>query len=685
MPIIPVIAERVDVTYGSSSRFNADWSNMPTVMDITHDANNNTFTAGQFYGTLDFNLGTGVDNHTSSGGPGVYNVFVTKVNADGSYGYTKTVSSSTNVFGGSLAVDSSGSVYFGVQYSATTDLNPGSGVDSKNVTPGSYDQAIIKLNADGSYNQSFVLSGSDITYGYDVDVDNSNNLYIAGRFTETTDFNPGSGVDNKVSGGGQDIFLTKINADGTYGYTHTIGGTGDDIAFTLATASNSDYYVAGRVNAGAGTVDFNPSAGVDLKTISVADAYYITKINANGTYGYTNVWQTPTTTSIEDIDTDNNDNLYLTGRFKDTFDFNPGAGTDNKSSNGSARSDAFLTKFSADGTYAFTKAWGSSSASVHEYGLDVATDTSNNVYTLSNLGTNVDLDPGSGTDIRTTLSEDFAVSKFDENGNYLAGYMTAVGSGTYAYVNGSALDVADNYSIYITAVFGSGSIDLNPFSGTDIISTTDEDTFIAKINQVVYQQITGLASGLTAETLSDVDASGNNILNGTTTTIRLGKTSSVPIADVQTLFNDDLDWSAVTADSDTAAGKAFVHNLTAAAGTSDSFTLYVPKLAGHNGVGICPNVSSLATTNASCSGLYYLTEGKQDAISSTVINNASYWKVTGLTGTGGFSTTVPGATSSTGTLANTGNGQTALYLLATLQLAFGVLIGGKALLKLSRN
>ena len=93
----------------------------------------------------------------------------------------------------------------------------------------------------------------------------------------------------------------------------------------------------------------------------------------------------------------------------------------------------------------------------------------------------------------------------------------------------------------------------------------------------------------------------------------------------------------MTAESDPGTGKAFAHNLTAADGTAGTFTLYVPKLTGDTRVGICPGASSLSAVTDECEGLYYLTEGIDDNLSTETIDGQDYWAISGLTGTGGFS------------------------------------------------
>ena len=91
-------------------------------------------------------------------------------------------------------------------------------------------------------------------------------------------------MDNKTSVG-YGAFLTKINADETYGYTYQFAGSGSIRG--LATDSFGNVYLTGTT-AGTGVADFDPTSGTDLK--SSTGLSFITKINANATYGWTHLF-----------------------------------------------------------------------------------------------------------------------------------------------------------------------------------------------------------------------------------------------------------------------------------------------------------------------------------------------------------------------------------------------------------
>lgn len=90
--------------------------------------------------------------------------------------------------------------------------------------------------------------------------DAAGNVYVTGVFDATNDFDPGPNVYNLTSSGGADIFIMKLDALGNLVWVKQIGAsTGDDVANSIASDAAGDLFVTGNF---AGTVDFNPGAGV---------------------------------------------------------------------------------------------------------------------------------------------------------------------------------------------------------------------------------------------------------------------------------------------------------------------------------------------------------------------------------------------------------------------------------------
>ncbi|WKZ31114.1 MAG: hypothetical protein QY318_04745 [Candidatus Dojkabacteria bacterium] len=160
-------------------------------------------------------------------------------------------------------------------------------------------------------------------------------------------------------------------------------------------------------------------------------------------------------------------------------------------------------------------------------------------------------------------------------------------------------------------------------------------------------QILNLASDLNAIDL----ANSSNLENpshqhtGYYRVSRLLTNADIPLADLVIDLVASRDWATVSGAVDIELNKSFVHNLAAAPGSYGTFDLYVPKTAEQTSVMICPNAMSLEDVEPDCSGGIEKFEVDSDTDIVT-INSNQYWRVTGLTGTGGVS--LPALSASTG-------------------------------------
>jgi hypothetical protein len=226
------------------------------------------------------------------------------------------------------------------------------------------------------------ITGDDVGYG--ICRDGSGNVYVTGYFLGTVNFAADwGGTDSKTSAGYYDIFVTKINAAGTYGWTHRMGGSGWDWGQGICTDGSGNIYVSGMFDKWNGVPNFAGDwGGVDVKTIpQYSFNIFVTKINAAGTYGWTKQLGVAGTYVYNygyGICTDASNNVFVTGNFAGTgvnfaADWN---GTDSKDSAGGTY-DIFVTKIRSDGTYGWTKRMGDTG---NDYGYGICTDASGYVY-----------------------------------------------------------------------------------------------------------------------------------------------------------------------------------------------------------------------------------------------------------------------------------------------------------------
>lgn len=236
--------------------------------DVAADAQGDVYVTGTYLGTIDFDPGDGTDVHTSTG----TNVFVTKYYQDGSYAWTRTFIANYTAGHSSgrtnFALDELGNVFITGVFSGTVDFDPTEGVDEHTTLIEGEDYGsnvfITKLHSDGTYGWTRTFGGLGKESGAAVAVDDTGAVFVTGRFRETVDFDPGPGVDVHTSESGENVFVTHLLADGSYGWTRTWGPNGGLTGRFIGLDPFGDLWVAGSFWAYPPYVDFNPGCEVDL-------------------------------------------------------------------------------------------------------------------------------------------------------------------------------------------------------------------------------------------------------------------------------------------------------------------------------------------------------------------------------------------------------------------------------------
>jgi len=166
-----------------------------------------------------------------------------------------------------------------------------------------------------------------------------------------------------------------------------------------------------------------------------------------------------------DIAIDGNGNMYVTGRFRGTVDFDPGAGTANLTQRNTLN-DIFIASYDASGGYRWAFNVGSTTGTAGDNtGLSIAVDGSGNVVVSGLFQGTMDFNPGTGSAILTSSGWSTFVARYDSAG----GYLWAFNLGTYSNRNDVAIDASGN--VVVVGTF-SGTFDFNPGTGTANLTTT---------------------------------------------------------------------------------------------------------------------------------------------------------------------------------------------------------------------
>jgi hypothetical protein len=436
---------------------------------ITTDNNGDIYTTGHFENTVDFDPNAVTRNLTSNGS---HDIFIQKLSADGSLIWVKQMGGEGSDVGRAITTDDNGNVYTTGTFSGTVDFDPG--IETTNLISKSVHSSFIqKLFNNGNLNWVKRIGGQkDDVLCLAIATDLSGNVYTTGSFYETVGFGEGTKMIYLNSAGWADIFIQKLDSTGALLWTKQMGGTDFESGTSITTDIDGNVYTTGYFN---GTVDFDPGAEKANLTSNGDNDIFIQKLDAGGNFLWVKQMGGAGSDNATSITTDINGNVYTTGYFYETVDFNPGDVTANLTSKGN--NDIFIQKLNAEGDFRWVKQMGGSS---NDYSESITTDARGNVYTAGYFYDTVDFDPGGETaNLISNGSSDIFIQKLDSLGHFQ--WVKQVG-GT-SEDRGTAIGIDDNGNIYTTGGFRE-TVDFGPGTGTtNLTSKGNLDVFILKLSQ----------------------------------------------------------------------------------------------------------------------------------------------------------------------------------------------------------
>jgi hypothetical protein len=311
-----------------------------------------------------------------------------------------------------------------------------------------------------------------------VATDAAGNVYVAGDFEGTVDFNPSRrrtfNLTSAATGG--DPFVAKYSPSGglfwAVRFGNRPGSPGDRDTFVggLAVDAGGNAFVVGQFE---GAMDFDPSDAVSNLTSggNAGGDGFLLALDADGAFRYAKAFPTPGTRPAEDVfygsathvALDADGHVYVARAIHDV----PDGGLD--------VSDVAVSKLTAKGRTLWSREFGNGGGQVTASAMTV--DGAGNAYLAGHQQGGVDFDPGAGT--RTLPSNAKYLLKLSGSGEL--GYAAAFADGAAAH--GLATDAAGN--LYAAGTY-SGTADFN-FSSKKTFALTSQggqDGFVAKYSPV---------------------------------------------------------------------------------------------------------------------------------------------------------------------------------------------------------
>jgi hypothetical protein len=408
--------------------------------NITTDNNCNIYISGSFGDSLDFDPGIGIASLKSKG---FMDAFLLKLDSAGNFIWVKQAGGSQFVENvGRSCVVKDNYLYWGGTFSDSLFFPMSGTLTSVGISRGLNDIFIIKLDTAGNYiwikTQGGLLNDGIAS----IALDDVNNIFTTGSFSSTCDFDPDTAVNFDLTSWGQnDIFVCKLDSSGDLLWVKQFGGNDFDLACGLKIDLSNNVFLAGIFE---GTMDANPDIAVYNLVSNGNYDNFILKLDSSGNMQWALSFGGTGLDVCNSLALDSSANIYTTGRFVDTVDFDPGVGVYNLFGNGSG--DTFVSKINSAGNFVWANQLHGNNDNI---GYSIKLDTYENIYVCGSFAGTCDFDPSNNS---------YNITSAGINDGYIFKWSQPV-TGLY-----------DNYTNTLIKVFP------NPFTETVQINVIEKAT-----------------------------------------------------------------------------------------------------------------------------------------------------------------------------------------------------------------
>jgi len=350
-----------------------------------------------------------------------------------------------------VATDAQGNVYVIGSFAGSLAFG---GAIGTLTSAGGTDVLVAKLDNTGTVLWAKRYGNTADQVGNAIAVDPTGNVVITGAFQGTVNF----GAGTQTSFGGDDLFVAKLDPNGTQLWARAIGNTATQQGLDISTDAAGDVYVTGEYS---GDITFGGKIlqGVDgleaflLKYSSAGSALWGKGFTGIGTqFGYS-------------VSAKGTNQVTIAGAFQNSVDYGGGALTS------AGDYDIVVARYDAGGTHLWSKRYGDVS---NQRARAVAVDPSGNALVTGEFAGSMTIGATTLTSTDGAANVDGFVMKLDPMGN--ATWSKKFGGTTAQRGKGITTDVFGNVSL--TGEFF-GQMDLGSGSVT---SAGGRDVFVGKLD-----------------------------------------------------------------------------------------------------------------------------------------------------------------------------------------------------------
>jgi len=355
------------------------------------------------------------------------------------------------------------------------------------------------------------IGGPNVDRGQIISVSPSGNIYATGLFTGTVDFDPGPGVTLLTSNNPTDGYITKYDTEGNLIWAKQLGRGGLEETKNLKLDVDENMYVIGTLST---SIDFDLGPGTHILTSGGGGGgMYVAKYDANANLTWVKIIKklgSSSKASGRSLDIDRDGNIYLTGSFVGSVDFDPSIEVHSFQSSGFE--DAFILKLSPQGDFRWVRYLAGIDP---QEGKAIIVDTNYNLHvagSITGITYIVPGDPNLPTYVNANQYHQTFIAKLDSAGNYM--WLKQQGGDGSIYTYAMSMDGEGN--LITSGVFDGSMTDFDPGPDSHNLLSTGS-MFVSKLDtdgNFQWAKKVGGTSGVYLSNSNATDTMGNIYLTG---------------------------------------------------------------------------------------------------------------------------------------------------------------------------
>ena len=344
------------------------------INSLVVDKDGNPIITGQFNSnSMDVDPGPGTTILSSNGG---YDAFIVKLNTNGVFVWAKSIGGSGADYGAHVTTDSQGDVIEVLKFQYSVQAG---GQTFTSAASSNFNGLMVKYDPAGNFIWGINIGDQNSSDCDQAEVDSQGNIVVSGVFYSNDNFNP-LGTAYYLNANGASTYIAKYTSAGSLIWvTSYSGGIVDNLGLGLDSKDNEflDQPFTSTVNFGSTSI--NPQGSQDILLV---------KFNSEGAFQAVADIGGAGSIFNYGIHSSQDDNIYISGYFNGSIDFDPSP-TSKALVSYHGNRDFLLAKYDDNLNYKWAFSGGNASCN-QSLGRSVAIDNNNNVLFTGGFCSTVD-------------------------------------------------------------------------------------------------------------------------------------------------------------------------------------------------------------------------------------------------------------------------------------------------------